>query len=61
MSLTVIVRVQVDEHLKQEAAAVLATMGLTLSDALRLLLIRVAHEKALPFDPTPSADDYSNQ
>jgi DNA-damage-inducible protein J len=34
-----------------EAATVLATMGLTVSDAMRLLLTRVAHEKALPFEP----------
>ena len=32
-------------------AAVLAAMGLTVSDALRLLLTKVAHEKALPFAP----------
>ncbi len=37
--------------MKEEAAAVLAAMGLTLSDAVRLLLTRVAQEKALPFAP----------
>jgi DNA-damage-inducible protein J len=36
---------------KEEAAAVLATMGLTVSDAVRLMLMRVAHDKALPFEP----------
>lgn len=35
----------------KKAAAVLSTIGLTLSDAFRLLLIRVAHEEALPFEP----------
>lgn len=40
-----------DEHTKEEAAAVLASMGLTVSDAFRLLLTRVAREKALPFEP----------
>jgi DNA-damage-inducible protein J len=35
---------------------VLATMGLTISDAFRLLMVRVAKEKALPFEPlTPNA------
>ena len=42
--------------MKDEAAAVLAAMGLTVSDAFRLLRVRVAKEKALPFEPlTPNA------
>ncbi|WP_237388519.1 type II toxin-antitoxin system RelB/DinJ family antitoxin, partial [Xenorhabdus sp. Sc-CR9] len=36
---------------KEEAAAVLNAMGLTVSDAVRLMLTRVAREKALPFEP----------
>jgi DNA-damage-inducible protein J len=36
---------------------VLAAMGLTVSDAFRILLTRVAHEKALPFEPlVPNVD-----
>ena len=51
------VQARVDGAVKEEAAAVLAAMGLTISDAVRLLLFRVAHEKALPFAPlTPNAD-----
>jgi len=46
-----VVRARIDEVTKSEAAAVLATMGLSLSDAFRLLLKRVAAEKALPFEP----------
>lgn len=46
-----VVRARIDEATKIEAAAVLATMGLSLSDAFRLLLKRVAAEKALPFEP----------
>jgi DNA-damage-inducible protein J len=46
-----VVRARIDEHTKQEAAAVLKTIGLTVSDAFRLLLMRVAAEKALPFEP----------
>ena len=34
-----------------EAAAVLAAMGLTLSDAFRMLVKRIPGEKALPFEP----------
>ncbi len=51
MSANAIVRARIDEHIKEEAAAVLASMGLTVSDAFRLLLTRVAREKALPFEP----------
>ena len=43
------VRARIDERTKKEAAAVLAAMGLTLSDAFRLLVKRIAAEKALPF------------
>jgi DNA-damage-inducible protein J len=52
-----VVRARIDERTKDEAAAVLAAMGMTLSDAFRLLLVRVAREKALPFEPlSPNAD-----
>jgi DNA-damage-inducible protein J len=46
-----VVRARIDERTKEEAGAVLAAMGLTVSDAFRMLLIRVAQEKALPFKP----------
>ena len=46
-----LVQARVDGEIKEEAAAVLAAMGLTVSDAVRLLLTRVAREKALPFAP----------
>ena len=50
------VRARIDADLKRDATAALAEMGLTLSDAIRLLLVRVAAEKALPFDiRTPNA------
>jgi DNA-damage-inducible protein J len=44
------VRARIDADLKREATAALAGMGLTVSDAIRLMLVRVAAEKALPFD-----------
>ncbi len=57
MSANTIVRARIDEHIKEEAAIVLATMGLTLSDAFRMLLTRIAREKALPFEPLiPNAE-----
>ena len=45
-----IVRARVDETLKQEAAAILATMGLTVSDFVRIGLTRVVSEQGLPFE-----------
>jgi len=51
MNENAVVRARIDEATKAEAAAVLATMGLSLSDAFRLLLKRAAAEKALPFEP----------
>ena len=52
-----VVRARIDETIKDEATAVLATMGLTVSDAFRLLLVRIAREKALPFEPlVPNAE-----
>lgn len=51
MSENSVVRARIDEKTKTEAAAVLAAMGLTLSDAFRLLVKRIAVEKTLPFEP----------
>jgi DNA-damage-inducible protein J len=45
-----IVRSRIDTDTKERAAAALAAMGLTISDAIRLLLLRVAEEKRLPFE-----------
>jgi DNA-damage-inducible protein J len=51
MSENAIVRARSDEKTKGEASVLLATIGLTVSDAFRLILTRVAREKALPLDP----------
>jgi DNA-damage-inducible protein J len=51
MTQNTVVRARINEHIKEEAAVVLASMGLTVSDAFRLLLTKVAKEKALPFEP----------
>ena len=50
MAATAFVRARIDETLKDEAAAVLADMGLTVSDLVRIVLTRVAKDKALPFE-----------
>ncbi len=51
------VQARIDNAVKAEAAAVLASIGLTVSDAVRLLLMRIAHDKAMPFNPLiPNAE-----
>lgn len=52
VSANAVVRARIDRRLKEEAEAVLAAKGLTLSEALRQMMMRIAHEKALPFELT---------
>ena len=47
---TTMVHVRVDEEIKEKAAKALAGMGISVSDAVRMLLVRVAAEEALPFE-----------
>ena len=64
MASTTMVHIRVDEKLKREACAALDGMGLSLSDAVRLLLVRVAAEKALPFEirvPNTSNPSYGRR
>jgi DNA-damage-inducible protein J len=57
MTENAVIRARIDPATKAEAASVLAAMGLTLSDAFRLLVKRIAAEKALPFEPlVPNAE-----
>ena len=51
MTENAVIRARIDEATKAEATTVLAAMGLTLSDAFRLLVKRIAAERALPFEP----------
>lgn len=52
-----VVRARIDEKTKEEASAVLSSIGLTVSDAFRLMMVRIAREKALPFEPlVPNAE-----
>lgn len=51
MTANAVVRARINEQIKEEATVVLSAMGLTVSDAFRILLTRVAREKALPFEP----------
>ena len=47
---TAMVHIRVNERVKERAAKTLAAMGTSVSDAVRILLVRVAAEKALPFE-----------
>ncbi len=52
-----LVQARIDGKIKKEAAIVLAAIGLTVSDAVRLMLTRVAQDKELPFEPLiPNAE-----
>lgn len=51
MSTNDVVRARIDGQIKREATAVLAQIGLTPSDAFRMLMMRTVAEQALPFDP----------
>jgi DNA-damage-inducible protein J len=50
MRATATVHVRVDQKVKEKAARTLAAMGMSVSDVVRILLVRVAAEKALPFE-----------
>jgi DNA-damage-inducible protein J len=50
MAATAVVQTRIDPELKYRAAQVLESMGLTISDAVRILLTRIAKEGSLPLD-----------
>ena len=50
MAASALVQVRIDPDVKNRAAAVLDDMGLSVSDAVRILLTRIAKEGALPFE-----------
>ncbi|HKS90022.1 MAG TPA: type II toxin-antitoxin system RelB/DinJ family antitoxin [Stellaceae bacterium] len=57
MTSVAIVRARIDERVKEKAAKVLAGKGLSVSDAIRMLLARVAADERLPFEiEVPNAE-----
>jgi DNA-damage-inducible protein J len=50
MNADAVVRARIDTVTKERAAAALEAMGLSVSDAIRLLMLRIADEQRLPFD-----------
>jgi DNA-damage-inducible protein J len=54
---TTMVHVRIDERVKSQAAETLAEMGLSVSDAVRVFLTRVAADQQMPFAlKVPNAD-----
>ena len=49
MSTDTVVRARIDAETKEQATAALAAMGLSVSDYIRMALVRVARDKAVPF------------
>jgi DNA-damage-inducible protein J len=50
-NMNAVVRARIDEKVKKQAAKVLSAVGLTMSDAFRMMVMRIAAEKKLPFEP----------
>ncbi|WP_372052940.1 type II toxin-antitoxin system RelB/DinJ family antitoxin (plasmid) [Tistrella mobilis] len=55
---TTMLHIRVDEQLKAEATETLADLGLTVSDAVRILLTRVVRDKALTASLTANPEAY---
>jgi len=50
MATNALVTTRIDRTIKEEASKVLGSMGLTVSDAMRLMLTKIAREQTFPFD-----------
>jgi len=51
MSTDSTIRARLDDDIKHEAMNVLKGMGLTASDAIRMMMVKIARERRLPFSP----------
>ena len=61
MASSTMIHVRIDEQLKEKAAKTLDAMGLSLSDAVRVFLVRVVAEKQMPFSlKVPNAETLSS-
>jgi len=58
MPANALVQTRIDVDVKERAAAVLSEMGITVSDAVRILLTRTANEGALPFSLAQNAAEH---
>jgi DNA-damage-inducible protein J len=58
MAASALVQTRIDPAVKERAAAVLEELGITVSDAVRILLTRTANEGALPFELIQNAAEH---
>ncbi|UDF02901.1 type II toxin-antitoxin system RelB/DinJ family antitoxin [Asticcacaulis sp. AND118] len=58
MAASEVVQARIDRAIKERAGAVLSQMGLTVSDAVRILLTRIANEGTLPAGLTVDPETY---
>ncbi len=58
MAANALVQTRIDAEIRDKASAVLAKSGLTVSDAVRILLTRTANEGALPLQLLTPDDEY---
>jgi DNA-damage-inducible protein J len=60
MASNALIQTRIDPAIKERATAVLEDMGLTVSDAVRILLTRTANEGALPLELVSNSDAYDS-
>jgi DNA-damage-inducible protein J len=60
MTANALIQARVDAKVKARATEVLGAMGLSVSDAVRILLTRTAREGALPFSLTIDGVEYDD-
>lgn len=60
MASNALVQTRIDADVKEKATAVLENMGLTVSDAVRILLTRTANEGVLPLELVSNSQAYDS-
>jgi len=60
MASNALVQTRIDADVKEKATAVLENMGLTVSDAVRILLTRTANEGMLPLELVNNSQAYDS-
>ena len=60
MASNALVQTRIDADVKEKATAVLENMGLTVSDAVRILLTRTANEGMLPLELVSNSQAYDS-
>jgi DNA-damage-inducible protein J len=58
MASNALVQTRIDAEVRDRASAVLENMGLTVSDAVRILLTRTANEGALPLELLSGSEEH---